>query len=208
MPRVFESLYPALIHVIKLYGRLLFIFNFIPCFRIIQCLGCPHNCGDGHRGPPANFVRTQCQCLLNRLKQYDKRQFSNYLRHFMKNNSLNCIISFIHSYVGFCTEPLSIFSPMCTCELVKIHCYIPTLQQRLCNGRLVLNYCVLSTGNKRKSLDTISQLSVSPSGYGPSVCSKGNEYHVISVIFRSLITRVVLSYKELKHPENSVSNLP
>lgn len=48
-------------------------------------------------------------------------------------------------------------------------------------------------------------MSVSPSGYGPSICSKGNEYHVISVIFRSLITRVVVSYKELKHPENSVS---
>lgn len=59
--------------------------------------------------------------------------------------------------------------------------------------------------NKRKSLDTISQISGSPSGYGPSVCSKGNEYHVISVIFRSLITKVVMSYKELKHPENSVS---
>lgn len=50
-------------------------------------------------------------------------------------------------------------------------------------------------------------MSGSPSGYGPSVCSKGNEYHVMSVIFRSLITRVVLSYKELKHPENSVSNI-
>lgn len=48
-------------------------------------------------------------------------------------------------------------------------------------------------------------MSGSPSGYGPSICSKGNEYHVISVVFRNLITRVVLSYKELKHPENSVS---
>jgi len=61
------------------------------------------------------------------------------------------------------------------------------------------------TDNKRKSLDTISQISGSPSGYGPSICSKGNEYHVISVIFRSLITRVVVSYKELKHTENAVS---
>lgn len=60
-------------------------------------------------------------------------------------------------------------------------------------------------GNKRKSLDTISQMSGSPSGYGPLVCSKGNEYHVISVIFRSLITRVIMSYKELKQPENFVS---
>lgn len=50
-------------------------------------------------------------------------------------------------------------------------------------------------------------MSGSPSGYGPLVCSKGNEYHVINVIFRSLITRVVSSYKELKHPENSVSIL-
>lgn len=62
-------------------------------------------------------------------------------------------------------------------------------------------------GNKRKSLDTISQMSGSPSGYGPMVCSKGNEYHVINVVFRSLITRVVMSYKELRHPENSVSIL-
>lgn len=50
-------------------------------------------------------------------------------------------------------------------------------------------------------------MSGSPSGYGPLVCSKGNEYHVINVVFRSLITRVVSSYKELKHPENSVSIL-
>lgn len=87
--------------------------NLIILNRIIQYLGCPHSCGEGHRGPPANFVRTQCQCLLNRLKQSDKRQFSNYLRHFIKNNSLTVIINFIHSYIGFCTEPLSIFSPMC-----------------------------------------------------------------------------------------------
>lgn len=71
--------------------------------------------------------------------------------------------------------------------------------------QFALNCFIFCTDNKRKSLDTISQMSVSPSGYGPSVCSKGNEYHVISVIFRSLITRVVGSYKELKHPENAVS---
>lgn len=63
---------------------------------------------------------------------------------------------------------------------------------------------IILIDNKRKSLDTISQMSVSPSGYGPLVCSKGNEYHVMNVIFRSLITRIVMSYKELKHPENSV----
>lgn len=61
--------------------------------------------------------------------------------------------------------------------------------------------------NKRKSLDTISQMSGSPSGYGPMACSKGNEYHIINVIFRSLMTRVVMSFKELKHPENSVNIL-
>ncbi|VVC45096.1 Hypothetical protein CINCED_3A015660 [Cinara cedri] len=138
--------------------------------KVIQYLGCPHSCGEGHRGPPANFVRTQCQCLLNRLKQFDKRQFSNYLRHFIKHNSLTCIINFIHSYTGFCSEPLSIFSPMY---------------------------------NKRKSLDTISQMSGSPSGYGPMACSKGNEFHVINVVFRSIISKVVTSYKELKRPENS-----
>jgi len=64
---------------------------------------------------------------------------------------------------------------------------------------------IFSIDNKRKSLDTISQMSGSPSGYGPSICSKGNEYHVLSVIFRSLITRVVVSYKELRNPENTVS---
>lgn len=61
--------------------------------------------------------------------------------------------------------------------------------------------------NKRKSLDTISQMSGSPSGYGPTTCSKGNEYHLINVIFRSLMTRIVMSFKELKHPENSVRSL-
>lgn len=96
----------------------IFKFNFI--YRIIQNLGCPHSCGEGHRGPPANFVRTQCQCLLNRLKQYDKRQFSNYLRHFVKNNSLTFVINFIHSYIGFCTEPMQILSPMCKYKCNKI----------------------------------------------------------------------------------------
>lgn len=61
--------------------------------------------------------------------------------------------------------------------------------------------------NKRKSIDTISQMSGSPSGYGPLVCSRGNEYHVMSVIFRSLVTRVVMTFKELKLLENSVSIL-
>ncbi|XP_050528266.1 protein unc-80 homolog isoform X3 [Daktulosphaira vitifoliae] len=140
--------------------------------RVIQNLGCPHSCGDGHKGPPANFVRSQCQLLLNRLKQNDKKQFSNYLRHFIKTNSLTCVINFIHSYIGFCTEPIFSNSPMC---------------------------------NKRKSIDTMSQLSGSPSGYGSlnAACSRGNEYHVINVIFRSLISRVVKSFKELKQPENT-----
>jgi len=71
--------------------------------------------------------------------------------------------------------------------------------------QFALHGFIFCTDNKRKSLDTISQMSVSPSGYGPSICSKGNEFHVISVVFRSLITRVVGSYKELKHPENAVS---
>lgn len=48
-------------------------------------------------------------------------------------------------------------------------------------------------------------MSGSPSGYGLLVCSKGNEYHVVNVIFRSMISRVVASYKEFKHPENTVS---
>lgn len=71
----------------------------------------------------------------------------------------------------------------------------------------IVHNLIYLSGNKRKSLDTISQMSGSPSGYGSLVCSKGNEYHVVNVIFRSLISRVVVSYKELKHPENTVSVL-
>ncbi|CAL4094797.1 unnamed protein product, partial [Meganyctiphanes norvegica] len=51
-------------------------YIFLDCiFRIFRHLGCPHGCGDSHRGLPADFLRYTGQAILGRLYRCDQSAF-------------------------------------------------------------------------------------------------------------------------------------
>lgn len=80
--------------------------------RTWQHLGCPHGCNEGIRGPPAEFLRTQCQSILSRMLRQEPSKTRQYLRKMIKNTQLHELIEFFHAFVGFCVDPSSLLSPL------------------------------------------------------------------------------------------------
>lgn len=101
-------------------------FNFLKkIFRIYKHLGCPHGCADGQRGPPADFLRSQGQSLLMKLHRNNQKQFSLFLRDFVKNQTIGDVLEFFHAYLGFCVDPSSLLSPLSKlCFLFVLPCKI------------------------------------------------------------------------------------
>lgn len=80
--------------------------------RVLKHLGCPHGCTDGQRGPAAEFLRTQCQNILSKLNRASGKQFSCFLRDYVRYQPLSDILDLFHAYVGFCIDPSSLLSPL------------------------------------------------------------------------------------------------
>ncbi|XP_015837451.1 protein unc-80 homolog isoform X11 [Tribolium castaneum] len=80
--------------------------------KVLKHLGCPHGCADGQRGPAAEFLRTQCQNILAKLNRASGKQFKNFLRDYVKNQTIPDILDFFHAYVGYCIDPSSLLSPL------------------------------------------------------------------------------------------------
>lgn len=80
--------------------------------RTLLHLGCPHGCNDGIRGPPAEFLRTQCQAILSRMLRQSPPNTRQYLRKMVKTTQLHELIEFFHAFVGFCVDPTSLLSPL------------------------------------------------------------------------------------------------
>uniref|UniRef100_A0A8D8LFR6 Protein unc-80 homolog n=1 Tax=Cacopsylla melanoneura TaxID=428564 RepID=A0A8D8LFR6_9HEMI len=145
--------------------------------RVLRHLGCPHGCGDGQRGPPGNFLRSQATGLLTKLKRVNPKLFSKFLKNMVQKYTLNEVLEFYHAYVGFCVDPTSLLSPL--------------NQKRGCT----------------KSPDTLSQggyaTNFGQSIGGSSGGSRGGvEGQIFSSTFKALVTRLIKSAKELKTPEN------
>ncbi|XP_066993860.2 protein unc-80 homolog [Anabrus simplex] len=142
--------------------------------RVLKHLGCPHGCGDGQRGPPADFLRSQGQSILTKLHRASPRQFSRFLREMVRHQSIPELLEFFHAYVGFCVDPSSLLSPL--------------NQKRSCS----------------KSPDMTSQGGYATNfgaGLGGGG-SRGIEGQFIANVFKTLVTRFVKSLKELKAQEN------
>lgn len=75
-------------------------------------LGCPHGCNEGIRGPPAEFLRTQCHSILSRMFRQEPSNTRQYLRKMIKTTQIHEIIEFFHAFVGFCIDPSSLLSPL------------------------------------------------------------------------------------------------
>lgn len=80
--------------------------------RALLHLGCPHGCNDGIRGPPAEFLRTQCNTVLSRMLRQVPSMSRNYLRDMVRTTQLHELIEFFHAFVGFCVDPSSLLSPL------------------------------------------------------------------------------------------------
>lgn len=66
----------------------------------------------GIRGPPAEFLRTQCQTILARMLRQAAADSRRYLRNMVKTAQLHELIDFFHAFVGFCVDPSSLLSPL------------------------------------------------------------------------------------------------
>lgn len=87
--------------------------------RALLHLGCPHGCNDGIRGPPAEFLRTQCHTILSRMLRTAAPMSRNYLRDMVKNTPLHELVEFFHAFVGFCVDPSSLLSPLSKCKVSR-----------------------------------------------------------------------------------------
>lgn len=80
--------------------------------RLYRHLGCQHGCNEGHRGPPADFLRHTGQAVLSRLHRHDQSAFRRFLRSYVKVRPIPEILDFFHAFLGFCIDPGSLLSPM------------------------------------------------------------------------------------------------
>lgn len=163
--------------------------------RTLLHLGCPHGCNDGIRGPPAEFLRTQCQTILSRLLRQAPSKTRAYLRKIVKTSQLHELIEFFHAFVGFCVDPTSLLSPLSECLLFHASVAIRFLIHKI--------YSDHKRPSAFKSLNPdINNVANSYATNFGCGSNNGTEAQVIGAVFKSLITRCVQSFKELKCPEN------
>ena len=58
-----------------------------------------------------NNCRSQCVSILSRLNWLDRKQFRIFMKDLIDNKSVQFLLSFFHSYLGFCSEMTNPFSP-------------------------------------------------------------------------------------------------
>uniref|UniRef100_A0A1B0CSU9 Uncharacterized protein n=2 Tax=Lutzomyia longipalpis TaxID=7200 RepID=A0A1B0CSU9_LUTLO len=165
--------------------------------RALLHLGCPHGCNEGIRGPPAEFLRTQCHTILSRMLRQVPAQSRNYLRNMVRTTQLHELIEFFHAFVGFCVDPSSLLSPLSNIQLVS-SCM-----------RVDVSHLSYSDHKRTPAFKTmtpdIGGLSGGQGGYATNFgggLSGGAESQVIAAVFKALVTRFVESFKDLKSQEN------
>ncbi|XP_017847563.1 protein unc-80 homolog [Drosophila busckii] len=80
--------------------------------RALQVLGCPHGCNEGVRGPPADFLRNQCQKILSRMLRQAGQRTKRFLQEMVKSSPLPELIDYFHAFLAFCVDPSSLLSPL------------------------------------------------------------------------------------------------
>lgn len=58
-----------------------------------------------------DYCRSQCVSILSRLNWLDRKQFRIFMKDLIDNKSVQFLLSFFHSYLGFCSEMTNPFSP-------------------------------------------------------------------------------------------------
>ena len=108
------------------------LFQFLSrfaCPRLLKLFGCTHNGCASHTplgessslGPPppsstapapTDLLRAQAVSLLSRLMWYDKNQFKKFITLLVQTREIPFLLGFLHSYLGFCTDPSNPHSPL------------------------------------------------------------------------------------------------
>ncbi|XP_023346426.1 protein unc-80 homolog [Eurytemora carolleeae] len=79
--------------------------------RILVLLGCPHNCLERNSDPPSPKLRIHCMSLLSRLLWFNKKEFKAFISLIISHRSVQFLIGFFHSYLGFCSSIPNMYSP-------------------------------------------------------------------------------------------------
>lgn len=66
----------------------------------------------GVRGPPADFLRNQCQKILSRMLRQASQRTKRFLQEMVKTSPLPELIDYFHAFLAFCVDPSSLLSPL------------------------------------------------------------------------------------------------
>lgn len=66
----------------------------------------------GMRGPPAEFLRTQCHNIFGLMLRQSPIESRRYLQRMVKRTALHELVEFFHAYCGFCVDPSQMLSPL------------------------------------------------------------------------------------------------
>lgn len=69
----------------------------------------------GVRGPPADFLRNQCQKILSRMLRQASQRTKRFLQEMVKTSPLPELIDYFHAFLAFCVDPSSLLSPLSKC---------------------------------------------------------------------------------------------
>lgn len=148
------------------------------------------------------MIRSQCQNLLSRLRKINLEQFEKYLQLFVEKSSVSDILEFFHAFCGFCVDPCSLLSPskMIFRNFWLYNSYIFDTDFT----------CTQISDQKRniRSPDGTTQGSYSinfGAGINNIKTGRGIESQILMATFRTLVSRLTATPKEIKAPENMVN---
>nr|CAH7758097.1 unnamed protein product [Callosobruchus chinensis] len=145
----------------------------------------PGSTGDSPHGSdgeqPEKFISPH-RLMMNIIVRASGKMLKNYLRDYVKYQSMNDILDFFHAYLGYCVDPSSLLSP-----LSKNDVEIP----EFCYDQL--SSCYYCKWDQRLQDTTRS------AGVGRT---RGVEGQIVSCAFKQMVTRFIEVGKEIKMPEN------
>ena len=91
-------------------GKFSFLLSFkkaLMCItKMVRSLGCSYGCGKGIRGVIGKNLRAKTMAMLCKIHDMDKENFKAILQHYIEEEDVEVVTSFLHALLGFCTMTL------------------------------------------------------------------------------------------------------
>ena len=124
--------------------------------------------------------RSQCVSLMSRLHWLDKKQFCTFMKSLVENRTVQFLLSFFHSYLGFCSDLGNPYSPN-----------------------------PINLPLSRKKSPSRPGPDISPLGYSNnfgetpgSGTKEGVQTEIISITFKKMVTKMMEQMTVITKPEN------